>query len=182
MRPTAVGANGTPPPTEWGEPRSRSVTWYDPQVTATVGRNLSGLDFLGAIRDGRLPPPPIASSLGFSLVEVEEGLAVFECQSDESAYNPIGVVHGGLVCTLADSAAGCAVQSTLGPGQGFTSIDIAVSYLRPVTQDSGVLRAVGRITKRGRRVAFASVEVLDGTTAVVATATSSCLVIDPVAH
>jgi uncharacterized protein (TIGR00369 family) len=142
---------------------------------------MSALDFLGAIRDGRLPPPPIASVLGFSLVEIEEGLAVFECRPDESVYNPIGVVHGGLVCTLADSAAGCAVHSTLGPGQGYTSIDIAVSYLRPVTEDSGLLRAIGRVTKRGRRVAFAAVEVIDGTNAVVATATSSCLVIDPVA-
>ena len=178
----SVGVTGTSPPTEWGDPRSRSVTWYDPQVTANAGRGLSGLDFLGAIRDGRLPPPPIASSLGFSLVEIEEGVAVFECEPDESAYNPIGVVHGGLVCTLADSAAGCAVHSTLGPGQGYTSIDIAVSYLRPVTVDSGMLRAVGRVTKRGRRVAFAGVEVLDGTHSVVATATSSCLVIDSAAH
>ena len=175
----SADVTGTSPPAEWGDRRSREVTWYDPRVTATAGRHMSALDFLGAIRDGKLPPPPIASALGFSLVEIEEGLAVFECRPDESLYNPIGVVHGGLVCTLADSAAGCAVHSTLGPGQGYTSIDIAVSYLRPVTEDSGLLRAVGRVTRRGRRVAFAAVEVIDGTNAVVATATSSCLVIDP---
>ncbi len=162
----------------WGAPRSRTVTWYDPFATAAAGSQMSGLEFLQAMGAGVLPPAPIAALVGMAPVEVGDGLVVFECEPDESAYNPIGVVHGGLVCTLADTVAGCAVHSTLEAGVGYTSIDIAVSYLRPVTTGSGVLRATGRVTKRGRRVAFSTAEIVDGSGAVVATATSSCLIID----
>jgi uncharacterized protein (TIGR00369 family) len=147
-------------------------------VSAAGGVTLSGIEFLRAIRDGGLPPPPIAALLGFRLAEVEIGRAVFECEPDESAYNPIGLVHGGLVCTLADSAAGCAVHSTLDAGLVFTSIDLTVSYQRPVVTSSGVLRAIGIVTKPGRRVAFAAVEVLDGSGKLVATASGSCLVME----
>jgi uncharacterized protein (TIGR00369 family) len=116
--------------------------------------------------------------MGFPLMHVEPGLAIFECTPDESAYNPIGVVHGGLVCTLADSAAGCAVQTTLEAGVAYTSIDINVTYLRPVTKDSGLPRATGCTTKPGRRVAYATVEVSDNSGKLLAQATSSCLVMD----
>ena len=116
--------------------------------------------------------------MGFTLVEVAPGLAVFECTPDESAYNPIGVVHGGLVCTLADSAAGCAVQSSLEAGVAYTSIDINVTYLRPVTKGSGLIRATGRLTKPGRKVAYATVEVMDPAGKLLAQATSSCLIMD----
>ena len=147
-------------------------------VTASLASSLSGLDFLCAIRDGEVPPAPMARLMGFSLVQVDHGLAVFECVPDESAYNPIGVVHGGLVCTLCDSAAGCAVQSTLEAGVAYTSIDINVTYLRPITKDSGPIRATARTTKPGRRVAYATVEVTDGSGKLLAHATSSCLVTD----
>jgi uncharacterized protein (TIGR00369 family) len=162
----------------WGATRSKTITWEDPMVTASLAASLSGLDFLSALRDGRFAPPPITRLMGFSLVHVEKGLAVFECAPDESAYNPIGVVHGGLVCTLCDSAAGCAVQSTLDAGVAYTSIDINVTYLRPVTKDSGLIRATGRTTKPGRRVAYATVDLADGSGKLLAHATSSCLIMD----
>lgn len=164
---------------EWGNSRSKVVEWHNPQISASVVASMSGLEFLRAIRDGLIPPPPIANLIGSRIVEVEVGKVVFECEPDESVYNPIGVVHGGLMCTLADSVTGCAVQSTLDAGYVFTSIDINVSYLRAVTADSGTLRATGMITRPGRRVAFASAEIVDGSGKVVATATSSCLVIAP---
>lgn len=163
----------------WGEPRSKTVHWYDPMVTAAAGQPLSGVDFIRAIRDGAIPPPPIAMLFGMQIREVEVGRVVFECEPDESAYNPIGVVHGGLVCTLSDTVAGCAVHTTLDAGVAYTSIDINVSYLRPVTKDSGVLRATGHITKPGRRIAYCSAEIVDQAGKVVATASSSCLVMDP---
>jgi uncharacterized protein (TIGR00369 family) len=137
---------------------------------------MDGLEFLRAIRDGRLPPPPIAGLLGLVMCEVDTGRVVFECQPDESAYNPVGVVHGGLVCTLADTVAACAVHTTLAAGVAYTSIDLNVSYLRPVTLRSGCLRATGLVTKPGRRVAFSTAEIVDGSGKPVATATSSCLV------
>ena len=138
---------------------------------------MSGLEFMRAIQDGRVAPPPMASVFGFEITNVEVGQVTFECAPDESAYNPIGVVHGGLVCTLADSVVGCAVQTTLGPGATFTSIDLNVSYLRPVTLDSRILRAVGTVTKAGKRVAYAAAEIRDGRDKLVATATSSLLII-----
>ena len=101
---------------------------------------------------------------------------VFEGTPDESVYNPIGTVHGGYVCTLADTVAACAVHTTLEPGTIYTSIDLNVSYTRPVTRDSGTLRAVGTVVKPGRRVAFCRADIFDGAGKVVATATSSCLV------
>jgi uncharacterized protein (TIGR00369 family) len=161
---------------DWGAPRSKTIEWHDPLVTAAAGAELSGIDFLRALRDGELPPPPIAVLFGFHPVEIESGRVVFECTPEESVYNPIGVVHGGLVCTLADTVAACAVHSTLPVGTVYTSIDLNVSYLRAVTKDSGTLRATGIVTKPGRRVSFCQAEIVDGHDKVVATATSSCLI------
>ena len=162
----------------WGAPRAKTVQWYDPMIAAAAAADsgLSGLEFLRAIRDGKLPAPPIAALLGFRPVEVREGYVVFEGTPDESVYNPIGMVHGGYVCTLADTVAACAVHTTLPAGVGYTSIDLNVSYTRRVTRESGTLRAVGTVVKPGRRVAFCKAEILDQAGKVVATATSSCLI------
>jgi uncharacterized protein (TIGR00369 family) len=174
-------AAATPPPvrTAWGKPRSKQVTWYDPATVAAGADGLSGLEFITALAEGRIAPPPIASLLNMWPVSVARGLVVFECVPDESVYNPIGVVHGGLLCTLADSVAGCAVHTTLDTGTGYTSIDITVNYARPVTLDSGTLTATGRVTKPGRRVALATAEITDAAGRLVATASSNCLIIQP---
>src|SRR5277367_3217984 len=146
---------------DWGAPAAKTVQWYDPKITAEAAARMAGLDFLRAIRDGLLPPPPIASLLGFAATELERGYVVFEGTPDESVYNPIGTVHGGLVCTMADTVAACAVHTTLEAGVGYTSIDLSVQYLRAVTLESGRLLARGWVTKRGRRVSFSSVEIHD---------------------
>jgi uncharacterized protein (TIGR00369 family) len=155
------------------------VTWHDQAATAAGGAELSGLGFIQALIDGRIPPPPIALLLNMRPTRADHGLAIFECIPDESVYNPIGLVHGGLVCALADSAAGCAVHTTLEPGAGYTSIDITVNYLRPVTLATGTLVATGRVAKPGRRVALATAEVTDSAGRLVATATSNCLILSP---
>src|SRR5688572_25750501 len=160
----------------WGAPRSKTVEWYDPLAAAAAGSRLSGIEHLQAVAEGRLPPPPIAGLMGFDLVTVSDGEVVFRCTPDESAYNPIGVVHGGLVCTLLDSVCGCAVQSQLEQGTGYTSLEIKVSYLRPVLADTGELTARGWVTRRGRRASFAEGDVRDPQGRVVATASSTCLV------
>jgi uncharacterized protein (TIGR00369 family) len=162
---------------DWGAPRAKTVQWHDPMIAAAFGSGLSGLEFLRAIGDGRLPPAPITMLMGLRPVEVGEGYAIFEGTPDESVYNPIGMVHGGFVCTLADTVAACAVHTTLPAGFGYTSIDLNVSYTRRVTRESGTLRAVGTVVKPGRRVAFSRAEIVDGAGKVVATATSSCLII-----
>jgi len=175
-------ANATDAPTSWGEPRSREVTWYDPMIGAGQGLRMAGLDYLRAIQHGELPPAPIGGLLQFDVAEVEEGRVTFTCWPDESAYNPIGVVHGGLVCTLLDSVTACAVHSTLPVGKGYTSIEIKVSYLRAVTAASGTLTATGTLVKGGSRVAFSEGVVVDESGTPVATATSTCLVFDLPPH
>ena len=163
-------------PETWGDARSRTVTWHDPMITAAGALERSGLATMEAIRDGVLPPPPIAKLVQMGITALEEGRVEFTCALDESVYNPIGVVHGGLVCTMLDTVAGCAVHTTLPAGVGYTSIELKVNYLRAVHASSGPLTAIGRVVKPGRRVAFAEGEVLDAQGRSVATASSSLLV------
>lgn len=164
------------PAEQWGPARTRTVTWYDPLAAASVGATMSGREHLQAMIDGAIAPPPIAGLFDFALVAVTDEHVEFRCTPDESAYNPIGLVHGGLVCTLLDSVAGCAVQATLEAGTGYTSLEIKVSFLRPVHAGQGELTAIGRVTRRGRRAAFAEGAVRDDQPRLVATATSTCLI------
>lgn len=164
---------------EWGPARTKSITWWDPAATVAGGAGMSGLEFIRALRDQTIPPPPIAILLGMRPVTAEPGLVVFKCTPDETVYNPIGIVHGGLVCTLADSVIGCAVHTTLDAGTGYTSIAITVNYLRPVTVDSGTLTATGKVKRAGRRVALAEAEIHDSAGKTVASGTSNCLIIPP---
>ncbi len=173
---TPAESGGETPAATWGPRRSRTVTWYDPLPTATAAASMSGIDFLSGLRSGSSPPPPIASLLGMRIRDVEPGRVVFEYEPDDSVYNPIGMVHGGVVCTLADTVIGCAVHSTLEAGMGYTSIDLQVTYLRPLTSASGLVVATGTVVKPGRRVAFGRAEIVDGTGKLVAQATGSCLV------
>jgi uncharacterized protein (TIGR00369 family) len=155
---------------------TRIVSWSDPRPLAARALQLTGLDFMQRMIAGEFPPPPIAELLGFRLVEVSEGDAIFEVTPDDSHYNPIGVIHGGLAMTLLDSAAGCAVHTTLPLGQAYTSLETKVSFLRPVSSDSGLLRAHGWVTKPGRRAAFAEADLRDASGTVLATASSTCAV------
>jgi uncharacterized protein (TIGR00369 family) len=155
---------------------SRTITWQDPRPTATVALQLSGLEFLNRIVSGELPQPPISRTLGFELVEVRDGEAFFQITPDDSLYNPIGVVHGGVALTLLDSAAACAVHSTLPAGLAYTSLETKVSFLRAVTSATGTLTAHGWVTKPGRRAAFCESDLRDADGTVYATASSSCLV------
>ena len=158
--------------------REKTVRWEDPMATALAGRGAVGLDFLQSMIAGEVPGPPIANLLGMTLVSVSAGEAVFTLSPDESMYNPIGLVHGGIVCTLLDSALGCALHTTLPAGKGYTSVEIKVSYLKAVRPESGPLTASGRVVRAGARVGFTEGEVRDASGAIVATATSTLLVFD----
>lgn len=156
--------------------RETTIHWRDPSEGLTALPELDGIDFMNKMRTGELPGAPMASHLGMELTEVGPGTVTFRCHPDESHYNPIGMVHGGLVATLLDSALGCATHTTLPAGTGYTSIEIKVNFLRPVTSQSGPLTCTGTVTKAGRRVAFAEGEVLDNQNRAVATATGSLLI------
>lgn len=152
------------------------MTWQDPMIGASLIGTMSGLEFMQALLDGAVPPPPIITLMNMQLTAVDIGTVTFTCEPDESHYNPIGSVHGGFVCTVLDSVAGCAVQTTLPKGQGYTSLEIKVNYLRPLSLESGVLTAVGTVVKPGSRAAFAEGVVMDSAGRVLATATSTLLV------
>jgi uncharacterized protein (TIGR00369 family) len=145
------------------------------QLQEVSGR--SGLEQLRAfMHTGRRPG--IGVSLDFALVEVGEGLAVFEAIPGEHAYNPIGTIHGGYTATLLDSACGCAVHSLLDANQVYTTLELKVSYLKAMTKTTGLVRAEGRVTSLGRRVAFAEAKLVDPSGKLFATATSTLLVIN----
>ncbi len=162
--------------------RTREYTWDDPQALAAAARTMAGMEFLQAMQDGRLPVPPIAMTLGFTGFTAEPGRAVFTCTPGEHHYNPIGLVHGGLHAALLDSAAGCAVQTLLPAGMGYTSLDLAVRFLRPLTADTGPVRAVGTVLSRTKRTALAQAELFDAADRLLAHATSTCLLfaVEPV--
>ncbi|MFI7708444.1 PaaI family thioesterase [Nonomuraea sp. NPDC049480] len=156
--------------------RTRTYHWDDPAILAETAGRMAGIDFLRELQAGRLPRPPINSTVDFALDEVEPGRAVFSLTPGEEHYNPIGSVHGGIFATLLDSAAGCAVQSTLPQGMAYTSLDLTVKFLRRITVDTGPVRAIGTIVNSGRRTALAQAQLVDATDRLLAHATSSCLI------
>jgi uncharacterized protein (TIGR00369 family) len=138
----------------------------------------TGLRQLSAIRDGTAPPAPIQELLGFDLVDVSDGSAAFGYQPDGRHRNPLGTVHGGVAMTLLDSAAGAAVHSTLGGGDGYTTLETKVNLVRAIRPTTGPLRAEGRVVHRRRTVATAESRLVsadDGT--LYAHATSTCLIL-----
>lgn len=139
---------------------------------------LNGLEQLRALMAAGPGQPPMGETLGFTLVEVDRGHAVFEGTPDRTVYNPLGSVHGGYAATLLDSACGIAVHSQLDAGRGHTTLELKVSYLRALTDNSGTVRAAGRVVSMGRRVAFAEATLHDGEGRLCATATSTLLVFD----
>jgi uncharacterized protein (TIGR00369 family) len=123
--------------------------------------------------------PPIGRTLDFSLVEVGDGRAVFAGDPDARTYNPMGTVHGGYAATLLDSACGIAVHSKLAEGQSYTTLELKVAYHRAMSKDTGAVRAEGVVTSFGRRVAFAEAKLTDANGRLLASATSTLLVITP---
>jgi len=146
----------------------------------TPPAELSGLEQLRRVFDPNRPDraPGIGKTMGFTVVEIEEGRVVFGGHPDESVYNPIGTVHGGYAATLLDSAVGCAVHSVLKAGQGYTTLELKVAYHRPMTKDTGPVRAEGKVIQAGRRAAFAEGRITDEQGRLYATATSTLLVFD----
>jgi uncharacterized protein (TIGR00369 family) len=134
-----------------------------------------GLGFLQAIVDGALPAPPIAETLGFDLVHVEKGKAIFEGLPEYRHYNPIGMVHGGLAMTLMDSCMACAIQTTLAKGEIYTTLEIKVNLVRAITKDTGPIRATGRLIHRGRTTATSEGDLRDAKGALLAHGTTTCM-------
>jgi uncharacterized protein (TIGR00369 family) len=159
--------------------QNKTISWVDPRPQAIQALTMTGLEYLQAMIDGEIPPPPIASHINLEVVSVSPGEAIMAATPDESHYNPIGSVHGGFVATLLDSVCGCAVQTTLPVGTAYTSLDLNVSFLRGMTSETGRVIAHGRVTKPGSKAAFVEADVRDADGRLLATATSTCLVFTP---
>jgi uncharacterized protein (TIGR00369 family) len=158
--------------------RTRSFSWEDPSAAAVAALELPGLQCMQAIVDGALSPPPIARLLDFTLVEVQEGRAVFAMEPAEWMYNPIGSVHGGIAATILDSCMGCAVHTTLEAGVGYTTTDLQVRYVRAMGDTTGRVLAEGRVIHRGRRTATAEGRLFaESDETLIAHGTTGCVIL-----
>lgn len=148
-------------------------------VSREVAMSMSGLDLLRGWLDGRLPAPPIGTVFDFRLVEVERGRVVFSGTPDARYFNPLGTVHGGYAATLLDSCMGCAVHSMLEPGQGYTTLEIKVNYVRAMSPETGPVFAEGRVLHAGRQAATSEGFLRDGSGKLLAHGTTTCIVFTP---
>ena len=145
-------------------------------VTPDILKSYDGLGFLKGIIDGTVPNPPISELMGFHLVEAEQGRAVFEGVPEFRHYNPIGTVHAGFTATLLDSALGCAIFSTIKKGDTWTTLELKLNLVRPISKDTGPVRAEGRIIHRGRTVATSEGDLKDRAGKLYAHATTTCMI------
>lgn len=136
---------------------------------------MTGLDRARAILEGRVPLPPIQALIGFSLVAAEDGSATFELDVRKDHYNPMGTLHGGVLCDIGDAAMGCATMTTLASGESFTTLELKINFFKPVW--SGKLQAKAEILKRTRSTAYSECEVRDEDGNLVAKLASTCMVL-----
>ena len=158
-------------------PTARPGSAHFGLIAADVINELDGLTLFQQMAAGALPGPPMAETLNFWIHTVEKGRVVFRGAPKAGFFNPLGTVHGGWAATLLDSCMGCAVHTTLAKGIGYTTIEIKTNFVRALTLDSGVVEAEGRVTHAGRRVALAEGRIVDAQGRLVATGTTSCLIL-----
>ena len=171
---TAARADRTPSATAGG----LGLVEHPADRLGRLAPHYDGLAMLEAIRDGELPPPPIADLMGFEIRELARGAVTFAMVPTLQQYNPIGMVHGGVAATLLDTVMGCAVHTLLPKGVGYSTLDISVRYLRPMTVETGTVLASGNVVHHGRRTATAEGRIVAADSGVLlATSTSTLMVI-----
>ena len=137
---------------------------------------MSGLEYMRKLASGELPPSPMGRLMGFRLVEVEEGRAVFAVEPGERHANGIGIAHGGLAATLLDSATGCAINTMMPAGRVFTTLEMKINYVRPLTPQTGEVRCEARVIHAGGRTATAEGRVTDARGKLYAHGTTTCII------
>lgn len=139
-------------------------------------RTTAGLEYLQRVVSGEIGGVPIGETLGFRLVEVEKGRVALLGNPDLRSYNLVGTVHGGWGAAILDSALALSVFSIVEADQGFTTVDIRINYLRPLTMETGEVRAEGRVIQAGRRLAYCEAKLTDGQGKLICHGTGSCLI------
>jgi uncharacterized protein (TIGR00369 family) len=157
---------------------SRLTTRTYGTVSADRQKEMSGLEFVQGLADGTLPLNTIARTLGYDIAEAEAGRVVVTADPREVHLNPAGTVHGGLAATMLDSAMGLAIQSMLDRGVGSTTLEFKMSFLRPITPETGPIRAEGIVISRGRRVGTAEGRVTDREGRLLVHGTTTCLIFE----
>jgi len=147
-------------------------------VSAEARKEMTGLQFVQGLANRSLPLNTIAQTLGYDVVEAEEGRVVVTLVPTSAHLNPAGTVHGGLTATLLDSCMGLAIQSTLEKGVGSTTLEFKISLVRPITPDTGLIRAEGVVLNCGRRIGTAEGRVTDAKGRLLAHGTTTCLVFE----
>ena len=142
--------------------RKRIIEWQDPGAVREQADGLSVLDIMRGIRDGTLPPPPIARLIGFRYIEAEPGQTAIELQPEQSLENTSGTLHGAAAGAMLETAMSAAVGTLLPADKRTTTLDLTVSYLKPLTIESGPIRAIGRVVDLAERTAYAAGEIRDG--------------------
>ena len=157
--------------------RTRTYSWEDPRVDPRALAGMTGQDMFAAMSDGRLPRPPIMYTMDMNAVEVvREGEVHVTLTPQEFHYNPLGTVHGGYGATLLDSAMGCAVHSTLNPGDIYTTLEFKINFVRALTHDTGPVRGIGTVINETRTTALAEGRIEDGEGKLYAFATTTCVI------
>lgn len=147
-------------------------------VPADRQKDMSGLEFVRGLAEGTLPLNTIARTLGYDVAEAESGRVVVTAEPKDSHLNPAGTVHGGLAATMLDSCMGLAIQSTLDKGVGSTTLEFKISFVRPITPETGPIKAEGTVINRGRRIGIADGRVTDGKGRLLAHGTTTCLIFE----
>jgi uncharacterized protein (TIGR00369 family) len=154
--------------------RKRTIIWDDPKNSARDATSISGLDYLKAIKDGKINPPPVAMLVGYKISEVDHGYAVFELDPAEYHYNPFATVHGGIISTLLDTTMTASVLSTLQKGISCSTVEIKVNFIRPITAKTEVLRCEARPIHVGKRLATVEGQLRDKYSNLYAHGVSTC--------
>lgn len=143
---------------------------------------MTGMEVFEAIFAGDLPAAPIGETMDFVPIHMEPGIAIFQGKPQLRHYNPLGTVHGGWFCTLLDSALGCAVHTTLPAGMGYTTLELKVNMVRPLSNAVPLVRAEGKVIHAGRQVATAEGRIVGPDGKIYAHATTTCMIFDHTGH
>jgi uncharacterized protein (TIGR00369 family) len=157
--------------------RERTVTWHEPGAVVPLVLGLSGLDVMRGIRDGSIPPPPMARLMGIRCVRAEAGEIEMQLDHDPSLENSMAMLHGGAAATLLDTAMGCAAHTTLPVGSAAVTLDLTITYIRPITVRNVPVAATARVLNGGRRSIYVTGEVRDSGNALVAHAVGNFSVV-----
>ena len=155
---------------------TRTIEWEDPRISSRDTKNISGMDYLCALRDGSIAPPPAANLVGYHILSVHAGEVIFELTPSEVHYNPFSTVHGGILSTLLDTAMTAAVMTTLDPGKACSTLELKVNFIRPVTTKTGTVAAKANLIHTGKQIATVEGRLFDKNEKLYAHATSTCLI------